>query len=168
MGAGGILQPASPHKRIDSDPKHPELLTEAHSQRRMRRLLLGLVVGMGALGLFAFGDLPRPLKLEAPQSNEASTGEKLGGWELKKSLTAQENEMHRSHHQKPLSSQQLDGILRWEAAENLEPDVPGVVRHDSTRLASNFPTEDTYVQQKFSVPGRAHEWMAWGVFDGHA
>ncbi|PWY74388.1 protein serine/threonine phosphatase 2C [Aspergillus heteromorphus CBS 117.55] len=48
-------------------------------------------------------------------------------------------------------------------------DVPGVVRYDLTQVASNSQCEDRFVHGKIPSPwGDGNQWMAWGVFDGHA
>ncbi|ORY58909.1 phosphatase 2C-like domain-containing protein [Pseudomassariella vexata] len=47
----------------------------------------------------------------------------------------------------------------------------GFEQYDGVRIASNGPTEDFFVHGMFPSPlagGGGGNWMAWGVFDGHA
>lgn len=48
--------------------------------------------------------------------------------------------------------------------------VTGVSRYDGAQLGSNSPCEDRFTHGKFPSPWRndGEQWMAWGIFDGHA
>lgn len=51
----------------------------------------------------------------------------------------------------------------------------GVVRYDLVQLPSNDPIEDDHAEKIIAVPGQPgqtdnanHDWMFWGLFDGHS
>lgn len=68
------------------------------------------------------------------------------------------------------SKEQVTRILSQGAYSFRVGDVPGVSRYDGTQLASNDPCEDRFVHGKLASPwdDGGNQWMAWGVFDGHA
>jgi pyruvate dehydrogenase phosphatase len=46
--------------------------------------------------------------------------------------------------------------------------IPGVNRYDGNQLPSNSICEDRFIHGTFSPYNEGQNWMAWGVFDGHA
>lgn len=49
----------------------------------------------------------------------------------------------------------------------------GVVRYDLVQLGSNDPIEDDHIEKIVEIPEKStgaggHDWMFWGVFDGHS
>lgn len=49
----------------------------------------------------------------------------------------------------------------------------GVVRYDLVQLGSNDPIEDDHIEKFVEIPEKtagagSHDWMFWGVFDGHS
>jgi pyruvate dehydrogenase phosphatase len=49
----------------------------------------------------------------------------------------------------------------------------GVVRYDLVQLGSNDPIEDDHIEKIVEIPNKStgtgsHDWMFWGVFDGHS
>ncbi|KAI0427147.1 putative pyruvate dehydrogenase [Xylaria sp. FL1042] len=67
------------------------------------------------------------------------------------------------------SKDDVTHIISQEAYSFQVRSVPGVSRYDGTQLASNSPCEDRFIHGKFPSPRNdGKQWMAWGIFDGHA
>ncbi|KAL2019425.1 hypothetical protein VTK56DRAFT_9630 [Thermocarpiscus australiensis] len=67
------------------------------------------------------------------------------------------------------SEDEVSHIISQGAYSFLVRNVAGVRRYDGAQLASNSPCEDRFVHGKFPSPWNdGSQWMAWGVFDGHA
>ncbi|KAK5656579.1 hypothetical protein OQA88_4558 [Cercophora sp. LCS_1] len=67
------------------------------------------------------------------------------------------------------SEEEVTRMLSKEAYSFRVGGVAGVSRYDGTQLAANDPCEDRFTHGRFPSPlGDGNEWMAWGVFDGHA
>ncbi|KAK4096562.1 putative pyruvate dehydrogenase [Parathielavia hyrcaniae] len=69
------------------------------------------------------------------------------------------------------SKEEVTRILSQDAYSFRVRDVAGVSRYDGAQLASNSPCEDRFTHGKFPSPwddDGNNQWMAWGVFDGHA
>lgn len=68
------------------------------------------------------------------------------------------------------SKEQVTRILSKGAYSFRVGDVFGVSRYDGTQLTSNDPCEDRFVHGKLASPwdDNENQWIAWGVFDGHA
>ncbi|KAK4138925.1 protein serine/threonine phosphatase 2C, partial [Trichocladium antarcticum] len=68
----------------------------------------------------------------------------------------------------------VDRLLSQHAYSCRVPAVPGVARYDGAQLPANSPCEDRVVHGRFASPraddgrGGGGDWMAWGLFDGHA
>ncbi|KAI9049085.1 hypothetical protein LZ554_006933 [Drepanopeziza brunnea f. sp. 'monogermtubi'] len=60
-------------------------------------------------------------------------------------------------------------ILSQNSYSFMVKTVSGVNRYDGTQLASNSVCEDRFTHGKLPSPWNPkNQWMAWGVFDGHA
>ena len=69
----------------------------------------------------------------------------------------------------PPSPVEVTKLLTEEAYSSEVKGIDGVKRYYGTRLQSNGPTEDYFIHGKFESPWeKGKNWMAWGVFDGHA
>lgn len=67
------------------------------------------------------------------------------------------------------SKDEVTRIISQEAYSFQVRSVAGVSRYDGTQLASNSPCEDRFTHGKFPSPWNdGKQWMAWGIFDGHA
>ncbi|GAP82694.2 putative protein phosphatase 2C [Rosellinia necatrix] len=67
------------------------------------------------------------------------------------------------------SRDEVTRIISQEAYSFQVRTVAGVSRYDGTQLASNSPCEDRFTHGKFPSPwDDGKQWMAWGIFDGHA
>ncbi|WAO85835.1 PPM-type phosphatase domain-containing protein [Fusarium falciforme] len=67
------------------------------------------------------------------------------------------------------SKDEVTRILSQEAYSFRVRNIPGVDRYDGTQLSSNSPCEDRFAHGKFPSPWNdGSQWMALGVFDGHA
>ncbi|KAI1150000.1 putative pyruvate dehydrogenase [Nemania diffusa] len=67
------------------------------------------------------------------------------------------------------SEAEVTRIISEDAYSFQVRSVAGVNRYDGTQLASNSPCEDRFTHGKFPSPWNdGKQWMAWGIFDGHA
>ncbi|KAM0415851.1 hypothetical protein ACHAPT_013211 [Fusarium lateritium] len=67
------------------------------------------------------------------------------------------------------SRDEVTRMLSQQAYSFRVRNVPGVVRYDGTQLGANLPCEDRFAHGKFPSPWNdGNQWMALGVFDGHA
>lgn len=67
------------------------------------------------------------------------------------------------------SKEEVTRMLSREAYSFRVRGVAGVSRYDGTQLAANNPCEDRSTHGRFPSPwDDGNEWMAWGLFDGHA
>ncbi|KAJ8106815.1 hypothetical protein ONZ43_g6932 [Nemania bipapillata] len=67
------------------------------------------------------------------------------------------------------SKDDVTRILSQEAYSLQVRSVAGVSRYDGTRIPSNCPCEDQFIHGTFPSPWNdGQQWIAWGVFDGHA
>ncbi|KAK0744504.1 phosphatase 2C-like domain-containing protein [Apiosordaria backusii] len=67
------------------------------------------------------------------------------------------------------SEEEVTHMLSKEAYSFRVRGVAGVSRYDGTQLAACNPCEDRFTHGRFPSPwDDGNEWMAWGVFDGHA
>lgn len=76
-----------------------------------------------------------------------------------------------------LTPEQATEKLRAHDASFLVNRGEGVLRYDLVQLASNNPIEDDHAEKIVEVASPSagdaaeksnHDWMFWGVFDGHA
>ncbi|KKY22616.1 putative pyruvate dehydrogenase [Phaeomoniella chlamydospora] len=69
----------------------------------------------------------------------------------------------------PMTAEEVTTVLNKEAFFYKVQGSGNVQRYFGTRIASNSPSEDYFVHGRFKSPfGPGEDWMAWGVFDGHA
>jgi pyruvate dehydrogenase phosphatase len=67
------------------------------------------------------------------------------------------------------SKDDVTRILSKEAYTYPVRTVNGIDRYDGAQLASNSPCEDRAIHGKFASPINGdHQWMSWGILDGHA
>ncbi|KAB5585858.1 protein phosphatase 2C [Coniochaeta sp. 2T2.1] len=181
---------SSSHARVRPHrPEHAigEPLKSSMHYRRASAALVSALVGYGAYNFYAGnGTESQQVSISRAYSSGKPTGDDvplrpvliIGADEIATGTFAGEGPISKTTDEdgrrvlEMLTPEQATQKLRKSEQSFFVNRGKGVVRYDLDQLPSNDPIEDDHAEKIVEVPSQVekdnHDWMFWGVFDGHS